>query len=49
MVEFDWKEWSNDIMTCGILLVNGKVPCGPIMGCHVAPLYWSWFVNQKFV
>jgi hypothetical protein len=31
---------------------NGKVPRGPIVGCHVAPLYWLlvyWFVNQNFM
>jgi hypothetical protein len=21
-------------------LANGMVPRGPVMGCHVAPLYW---------
>jgi hypothetical protein len=37
----DWKEWSNQMVTCGISLANGKVPHGPIMGYHVAPLFWS--------
>jgi hypothetical protein len=36
----DWQAWSNGKSTRGISLVNGKVPRGPIMGCHVAPLYW---------
>jgi hypothetical protein len=40
VAEFDWQAWLNDIMTRGVLLVNGKVPHGPIMGYHVAPLYW---------
>jgi hypothetical protein len=40
MVEFDWQAWSNDIMKHGVFLVNGKVPRGPVKGCHVAPLYW---------
>jgi hypothetical protein len=38
-------EWCS---TRGIILVNGWVPRGPVMGCHVAPRYWLWFVvNQN--
>jgi hypothetical protein len=44
-----WQIWVNGASTRGIILVNGKVPHGPVMGCHVAPLYWLWFVNQNFV
>jgi hypothetical protein len=32
--------WSNWNVTRGIFLINGKVPSGPVMGCHVAPRYW---------
>jgi hypothetical protein len=32
--------WVNRNATRGIFLINGKVPRGPVMGCHVAPLYW---------
>jgi hypothetical protein len=28
-------------------LANGLVPRGPVMGCHVAPLYW--LVGQNFM
>jgi hypothetical protein len=38
--------WSNGKSTCGISLVNGKVPRGPIMGCHVAPLL---LVHDRYV
>jgi hypothetical protein len=34
----DWQMWSNYDVTRGIILVNGVVPRGPVMGCHVAPL-----------
>jgi hypothetical protein len=32
--------WANQFVTRGILWSNGVVPRGPVMGCHVAPLYW---------
>jgi hypothetical protein len=44
-----WQIWANGTSTHGIILVNGMVPRGPVMGCHMAPLYWLWFVNQNFV
>jgi hypothetical protein len=40
VVDFDWQVWSNQNATRGIILVNGKVPRGPVMGCHMAPWYW---------
>jgi hypothetical protein len=40
VADFDWQAWSNQEATHGVLLVNGKVPRGPVMGCHMAPLYW---------
>jgi len=39
-----WQMWSNYDVTRGIILVNGVVPRGPVMGYHVAPRYWLWFV-----
>jgi hypothetical protein len=33
-----WQIWVNHDATRGIILVNGVVPRGPVMGCHVAPL-----------
>jgi hypothetical protein len=35
----DWLMWMNPIVTRGIILTSGLVPCGPVMGCHVAPYY----------
>jgi hypothetical protein len=32
--------WTNLVATHGISLANGRVPRGPINGCHVAPVYW---------
>jgi hypothetical protein len=29
----------NRLLTCGIIVVNGLVPRGPGMGCHVAPCF----------
>jgi hypothetical protein len=40
--------WVNQNATHGIFLINGKVPHGPIMGCHVAPLYWILVCYVKF-
>jgi hypothetical protein len=34
MAVFDWQMWSNYDVTRGIILVNGVVPRGPVMGCH---------------
>jgi hypothetical protein len=40
--------WVNVVVTRGSYWANDWVPRGPIMGCHVAPRYWSiWFVNKK--
>jgi hypothetical protein len=30
-------------------LVNGMVPRAPVMGCHVAPLYWLLVCYQNFM
>jgi hypothetical protein len=30
--------WANHDATRGIIMVNGVVPRGLVMGCHVAPL-----------
>jgi len=38
MAVCDWQMWSNYDVTHGIILVNGVVPCGPVMGFHMAPL-----------
>ena len=32
--------WSNQLTTRGNFLANVMVPRGPVMECHVAPLYW---------
>jgi hypothetical protein len=40
-----WQMWSNYDVTRGIILVNGVVPRGPVMGCHMAPLYWLLVQN----
>jgi hypothetical protein len=37
----------NDCVTLGIYWVNGKVPRGPVQGCHVAPLYWSLDIGKS--
>jgi hypothetical protein len=29
--------WTSQWLTSGICPSNGKVPCGPVMGSHVAP------------
>jgi hypothetical protein len=33
-------KWTSYITPHGILQANGKVPRGPMEGCHVAPVYW---------
>jgi hypothetical protein len=38
-----WQIWANHIATHGSYWANGVVPRGPVMGCHVAPLYWLLF------
>jgi hypothetical protein len=48
VADSDWQMWSNQNATRGIILVNGKVPRGPVMGCHVAPQYWMLVVVLKF-
>jgi hypothetical protein len=45
----DWQIWANHLTTRGIILANVLVPRGPVVGYHVAPLYWLWFVNQNFM
>ena len=40
--------WANQNATHGIFLINGKVPHGPVMVCHVAPLYWLLVCYVKF-
>jgi hypothetical protein len=35
-----WQLWSNRNVTRGMVLANYEVPCGLVVGCHVAPLYW---------
>jgi hypothetical protein len=32
--------WMNQRLTHGIPLLVVEVPCGPVMGCHVAPCDW---------
>jgi hypothetical protein len=32
--------WSNQELTRVMIRLVGKVPRGPIKGCHVAPHYW---------
>jgi hypothetical protein len=48
----DWQFWVNHLSTRGMVLANYEVPRGPVMGCHVAPLYWLlvyWFDYQNFM
>jgi hypothetical protein len=40
-----WQIWVNHDVTRGIFWINGVVPRGPVMGCHVAPLYWLLVQN----
>jgi hypothetical protein len=49
MAVSDWQIWVNYLMTRGSILANVLVPRGPVMGCHVAPSYWQWFVIQNFM
>jgi hypothetical protein len=45
----DWQFWENNLSTRGKVLENGKVPHGPVMGCHVAPQYWHLVCCLKLV
>jgi hypothetical protein len=44
----DW--WTNQHLMRGGLLLVLEVPCGPVMGCHVAPCDWLlWFMHNVMV
>jgi hypothetical protein len=46
----DWQFWANHLLTRGKVLANDKVPCGPVVGCHVAPRYWYfWLFDQNCI
>jgi hypothetical protein len=39
--------WTSQWLTSGICPLNGKVPCGSVMGNHVAPSHQSkWKVSK---
>jgi hypothetical protein len=39
--------WTSHRWTRGTYLANVKVPRGPVMGCHVEPIYWFIFIWKK--
>jgi hypothetical protein len=39
----------NRLLTCGIIVANGLVPCGPGMGCHVGACFWVFKIFMESI
>jgi hypothetical protein len=38
--------WMNQVVTCVIYWENVMVPCGLVVGYHMAPLQFGWHVTK---